>query len=896
MAKLFVAESSLEKLAYAGRYEKVVELLRAMTAAERQKLRPEAARLVKISQAARFAYDDDTFAGWGKAPTDGQFRAIGAAAVLCGTPKDAAEGYFDIDDVIVLGEEFAPPSLAQMPVEMMKTTAWRVQIHDVQKLIASGLAPRPDTDEYVLGLMLLFSHQRMDARDVDEQFAADPGLKQALLRIFEVEGVTDVSLAAVDKYAKGDRTWSKRLLSMIERDIYSRELLIDKTLGTLERGWAQFRSGWFSQFHELLAPSIGEMRPHAQRYLALLASRIPPTVTFALGAVKQLEAAGELEPVATLNAIRPVLSSAVKSQVENALKLIDRIVKSAPGVAGEAAKIIMPALAHESAEVQKKILKRLEAWNPDAAARESLQPYARGIAATNRDAMTKLMGGNAVPAAPARQPQLQKAAAPLQQARAGSLDASRRIVPIATLDELVERVAYVFENDTDIDEFERVLAALIRFAPLSDDARTRFGPLTRRIDKVRKPVARQLARMLDFLLTGNRAAVGLSVDKGGNTAQAQRHLFDRMDDLMEFATRAKGATPLGAPTHRRGFIDVVELVGRLGAHQSAGVNSSRADFLVALMRLAPERAKDALRDLASLAENPFTQALRYALGEDARVRDAELAGAAKRMRAVFSGAAPATRAWKIEKSKYGSGKIFTRLTVEPLVADEPVDPVMKIALAVMQLDVAVWYNFPTAGGIDEGVILYYASLLPADLETLFADAVGLLSRNIDWWQAQWENAAYLRQLLHPDVPMRPMATLVLALGLAGKEPGQTAIAIDALVQARAEGRLEVALLAADIRECLRADHAACARYAKSLRAALRIDLAGAPALFEILCEAIAARPADPPKDTAVLLELMVELSAGHGLSLPASARAVLEGMAIGGKGKALREELLARKA
>ena len=96
-----------------------------------------------------------------------------------------------------------------------------------------------------------------------------------------------------------------------------------------------------------------------------------------------------------------------------------------------------------------------------------------------------------------------------------SLDAGRRIDPILDLDELVERVAYVFENDTDIDEFERALAALVRFAPLSDEARSRFAPLARRIAKVRKPVAQQLARMLEFLLTGNRAAADSTVDHAG---------------------------------------------------------------------------------------------------------------------------------------------------------------------------------------------------------------------------------------------------------------------------------------------------------------------------------------------------------------------------------------------
>lgn len=893
MAKLFVPDSPLEKLAHAGRRDDVVELLRGMSASERQKLRHEAARLVKITQAARFAYGDDTFAGWGKAPNDEQLAAIGAAAVLCGSAKDAAEGYFDIDDVIALAREFSPPSLAEMPVEMMKTTAWRVQIHDVQKLIVAGVSPRPHTDEYVLGLMLLFSHSRLDDKDVDAQFAEDPGLRQALLRIFEVEGVTDVSLAAVDKYTHEDRSWSRRLLGLTQRGVYSRELLIDKTLGTLERGWIQFRSGWFSQFHGLLAPSIEEMKPHAQRYVALLASRIPPTVTLALGVVKQLEKAGALEPLATLNAMRPVLSSAVKSQVENALKLIDRMVKSTPAAAGVAAKVIIPALAHESPAIQQQILKRLDAWKLDEQSRELLQPYASGIAATNREALTKLIGAGVAPAVRAPEFSLPSSGMPSHVAPRTSLDESRRIDPIAELDELVERVAYVFENDTDIDEFERALAALIRFAPLTDDARGRFAPLARRIGKVRKPVARQLARLLEFLLTGNRTAAESTVDHGGNQAKSQLHLISRVKDLMSFARDANGATPLATPTHRRGFIDATEFARRLAAHQAAGVKSSRADFLVGLMRLAPESVAQARGELGALADEPLSQALKFALGEDVKVRDPELSGAARRMREICSGADPVEYVWKVESQVYGNNKLHTRVSVQRKGDDANADPVTALENSILRDRSDLWYHFPTVGGIDEGSILYFASLLPADLELLFADGAAILSRNIDWWEAQWENAAYLRQLLHPDVPMKPMATLMLALGLAGKEPGQVAIAVDALVQAHSEGRLDVALLAADIRECLRAEHAACARYAKSLRAALRIDASVAPALAAILSEAVAARPADPPKDSAAIMELLLELAVGQGLSVPEATSAVLEGMQIGGKGKALRTKLLA---
>src|SRR5690349_24741587 len=82
MAKSFVPESPLEKLVYQGKRDEVVGLLRGLGATERQKLRGEVARLVKITQAARFAFSDDTFAGWGRLPTDEQLRAIAVAALL----------------------------------------------------------------------------------------------------------------------------------------------------------------------------------------------------------------------------------------------------------------------------------------------------------------------------------------------------------------------------------------------------------------------------------------------------------------------------------------------------------------------------------------------------------------------------------------------------------------------------------------------------------------------------------------------------------------------------------------------------------------------------------------------------------------------------------------------
>ncbi|MBK7006803.1 MAG: hypothetical protein IPH37_18085 [Burkholderiales bacterium] len=66
------------------------------------------------------------------------------------------------------------------------------------------------------------------------------------------------------------------------------------------------------------------------------------------------------------------------------------------------------------------------------------------------------------------------------------------------------------------------------------------------------------------------------------------------------------------------------------------------------------------------------------------------------------------------------------------------------------------------------------------MEPFFAEGAHALGNNLNWWEANWQNRAYLDVLIEPTTPMTPMALLLLAVALAGKEPGQTALAVDAL--------------------------------------------------------------------------------------------------------------------
>ncbi len=156
------------------------------------------------------------------------------------------------------------------------------------------------------------------------------------------------------------------------------------------------------------------------------------------------------------------------------------------------------------------------------------------------------------------------------------------------------------------------------------------------------------------------------------------------------------------------------------------------------------------------------------------------------------------------------------------------------------------------------------------------------------------NRAYLALLLDLTVPFTPMAYRTLALGLAGKEPGQTAMAIDALIAAWTEGRLEVPVLSNTLRELMQTPLVKLARYGKSLSLAARAHEHAPRLVFDLLCDAVRFDGEAPPKDAAALLELLLGLALELAEPLPGSTRTAIEKMKLGGKGKAAKQELLAR--
>ena len=313
------------------------------------------------------------------------------------------------------------------------------------------------------------------------------------------------------------------------------------------------------------------------------------------------------------------------------------------------------------------------------------------------------------------------------------------------------------------------------------------------------PVAQQLARLLHFLMTGERLATPHSQNFLGHPNFLQRQLGTRVDDLMD--ADLLGLLPLSTPTHRRGFIDPVKLVGRLAERQRQGVPASRVDFITALMRIAPQGGGAAVAPARKLGTEPLAQALRYALGEEVKVGDRELLSVAQRIRGLTGANYAKPRSWLVGREKLQNSKAIVSVKIDRSVPTSARDPVAALEREAAGVELEHWFEVAAVGCADEGSISYYATIAAGRPRGFRQPKARSSSAAISTGgRRSGRTRPTLRPFLDSTATMGVMATLQLAVALAGKEPGQTAVAVDVLVQSCADGRLDAKLLAQQVAE------------------------------------------------------------------------------------------------
>jgi hypothetical protein len=976
----------LEDLISRGAVEKTISYMMGASDAERQSVAATAERWLKETSKIEKITDKK----------EGQLRELQRAAARraviasCSISTFKSLGWrvqpIDADAIRILADR-KPTWMPELVDELLggDVIAWV----PVRALMRAGLIAKPTQDNYFLGMtdmhggvggMWSVTNPKDEnlARNwtLLTHFEAEPDLLDDVWRLFEIEGSGEHSLAAHDKYTRQSQyRWDWTLIELSKIGKLPRERLLDASLSALDRGFAQFRSGWFSAFHEQLQPTLEERQQRIEQYLRLLSSPIPPTVTFALAALETADQASTIDSTAFAQALRPVMLSRAKGTVKTGLKLLEKIANRDKTAAALVARVAAEALIHEASDTQAAAMKLIAKTGrqTDADLVDSVKRAADTVAASVRKSVADWLR-QAQPSSPQGSAKSVQAPPPSssswslgkdlqariaaisdqwrtlaglgdaiaayekQQARIVAmefhgnefprLDPDRAISPVQSIEDLIDLAARIIENPVDADEIERLYDGVSRLCDQKDgEFAKRTGPLLKRVrDLIKRnglipftghdPAADLMGVLISWLTGGygqlnpiqehGRDAVQYVFEDftysfpnpnrellGGSLALRARQLADRVSQGTATAT-------LCAPTHEGGWIDSRVLVARVKDRSVMG-SASDYEMVLSLLRLAPDHRDEALANL-STSKGEFVAALRYALGAATKKLGSTewLWVAASRARnpfvddamleQQFPGLGPdagtvARPHFVVTTSTYHKYVYHQfRIEVEPQPARKQIDPRLLTVLLWKHPDHRLGPEFVSMTAVSQ-----LFQICPLGLESACSAGAMAIGNNLDWVEAQWHNRNYLGFLLDADVPLRPMALLLLALGLAAKEPGESGLAIDISIAAIDDGRLDGQKLGVAMRPLLTTGLIKCARWAKALTSVSQYSPLHAEvvrvALDEILRDSV-----DPmPRDLHALVELLLELVVESRSAVSDDVRTVLSSLPSSGKaGKAAK--------
>ncbi|MHA7133571.1 DUF6493 family protein [Oerskovia turbata] len=534
--------------------------------------------------------------GWGRQHE--YVRAVGSAL------ESATEGARPAAPCDVPPTWLAP--VARQWVEMLSTTfTWHAPFLAVRALERLGAVSLEAGREYVLAFVGGVGAQSGGRSRVDI-LREDPELfERAFWPMFETEGGGQVSLTNVDKFASPDNAWQGDVLRLVAEGDVDRQRLLDACLGALARDLGAFQAGWFSRTLRALEPDAGELGARQSRLLDLVRSLVPATVTFAVDALRGVEAAGLMDDDAFATGVGPATGTRSKATALAALRLLDVVSRRRPDLAGEVALAARPGLEHAHRDVRERASAMIDGVAGEAPAVLTAVAGAGTAADRPPGAVSPTDDGasSAWPESPAvpttvAAPAPARSTPPAQDAR-----------PVVD-GELVERTAVLLEDTGDALEIEQVLAALARSTDLSvlEPLRGRARAVHRRgvegwtaNSRVRGHIAR-----LVLVALGEQVAAPVSFEDPD-------FLVGRLDEVAEVLHGAAPPLTLLATPTRGPWVEPSVLVARLLGATDA---PRPLDLVAALLRLAPDGRPDALRawEVSERPEDEVGGVVRYALG------------------------------------------------------------------------------------------------------------------------------------------------------------------------------------------------------------------------------------------------------------------------------------------
>ncbi|HMW30610.1 MAG TPA: DUF6493 family protein, partial [Plasticicumulans sp.] len=543
----------------------------------------------------------------------------------------------------------------------------------VRGLVRDGLCRRPDDGDALRGYLQLMVSDLNPGRSppgveylpLSARLLADPDLlDDEIWRLFTVDtNVFDNAWAPRDGQSPAAyESWSDALIRLAAEGRIDRRRLLEASLAGL---WTSSSSNVLAGYHKLhtrLAPSADELDAYEALYRELLGHRSGHVVGFALRQLALIARRRPLAGEATLAALPPLFALPSKSQPLAALKLVARLLKQElpeGELAAAAHAVLREALRHPASEVQQTAAQlccaHAAAWSDEqrAALRAvagELTPLARAqLAALGDDAASEgpALPGSADGESAAVSPWRVRLQALPSRLRAlgglaGEVDFSRPppplafaltdlpmltnlppLLPITSVDALIDSVAHAIEAVDSADEVERIVDGIARlFDQRPADFAARTQALVRRMYTGALADARGLVLpgapngLRDLVLTWLEGGRRRTRYPFWQQVRGPQRFFDRrLWELADHLERHGALPPLATPTHAQGWIDPRVLVERLRGYAQTDRRPLAADLLQAVLRLAPDGRDQALARLAEL-DAEWLPALRWALGGD----------------------------------------------------------------------------------------------------------------------------------------------------------------------------------------------------------------------------------------------------------------------------------------
>lgn len=745
----------------------------------------------------------------------------------------------------------------------------------VHELLARGLCQVPESDAFVQGFIGL-ARLSMTAKTcwLSERLKSEPWIQEKIWRLFEVEGEGEHSLAAQDKFLPAAISWSENLKTLASTGELDRARLLNESLHALDRGFAQFRAGWFSRFHELLKPTIDERQERTKLYGRLIGSAIPPTVAFAMNALIEIDKHSALSTDFIADALPPAFTAKSKSTVTSAISLIAKAVKKDQSFGPIAFTLVLPALAHESPDVQGKALDFLEKSGglADAELRADARGYIDLVSPSVRSRLSALVGESL------STPPRDGIAAVYQQNTAKSaspLDRTERVTSITAIDELIDAMAFCLEHPDESVEIERLIDGVSRlYAPNREQLVTKMKPVLKRAAALNDTNAaaawwtdvRNLLAEFILNLDARKAAMTVFVGNADSEGRAREEISFHAQQMLPrltagvlllhgrfnsvLATVAAGLSlpDFAAPTHRAGWIDPAEMVQRIELWNASSLKPSAYAQAVALCRLPLAHCELLAPVLAVRCE--FTDAVQYAVGIKAN-----MIGSNAHWRAADAYRNPPKFGSHVD---FGDGRIFQQF--------------------------------------DGAMIRWQGIMFPSIRELLFASSIRYTAMTVDYVDVPLRrtSAAYFSLLTDSSVAFGPMSWRTPAISLFAVDAELSGYGRDALISLIDRAELDIAALAAELGLLLYAERSNPPRLSAALADVARISALHANAVRQLL-EMTLHGGENTPRNYAPVLELFNELLISEGARVEDDTTiAHLRSVKIQGKTKKLITAILSR--